>query len=345
MTLKHCIIHKIERKAPGNDIITEIRQQENNSSGPIYSLIEQLKQSYQRSSQKQYGHFDQTRSDNPIPQWLQEHQSGKSTFPTISLRIIEHFQEKLGSTDEVFSFHLVIAFETVLDQDLLYIFWVPHVDATHVNSDLEVASSQFIDTRKLHYATKVYLHEWLEENSQKYLSMVMSRGNKNLSDAFSNSIGFSTGLDLAEDTSEFLGILDQYAKSIPEEKVSEYKGKVLDYCIEQDKNGNPVVFDDISSQLDESAPENFSSFVSDHQQTPKTEIYTDRSSLKRYVRYFGRDNTMSISFSSEMFGEDIIYDPQSGSLTIKRIPKSLKQQLQRRINPPSADSPEESTDI
>ncbi len=338
MTLKHCIIHKIERKAPGNEITTEIKPQENNSSGPIYSLIEQLKQSYQRSSQKQYGHFDQTISDNPMPQWLKEHQQGKSTFSSISLRIVEHFQEKLSATDEVFSFHLLIAFETVLDQDLLNIFWVSHIDANHINSDLEVASSRFIDATKLQYAAKIYLHEWLEENTLKYLSMLTSRGNKNLSDAFSAAIGFSAGLNLAEDTGEFLGILDEYTKSIPEEKVSEHKGKILDYCIEQDKQGNPVVFEEISSQLDESEPEKFSTFVSNNQQSPKTEIYTDRSSLKRYVRYFGRDNTMSISFSSEMFGEDILYDPQSGTLTIKKIPKSLKQQLQSTIKPSDTDN-------
>lgn len=338
MTLKHCIIHQIERKAPGNDILISNRDQENSSTGPIHSLIEQLKQSYQRSSQKQYGHFDQDNSDNPLPQWLKEQQQGKATFASISLRLLEHFQQVFAANDEVFNAHLLMAFETVLEQDIFYVFWVTHIDANHINSDLEVASARFVDTAKLQYASKIYLQEWIEQDSQKYLSLMSSKGNKNLSDAFTAAIGFSNGVNLAEDTGEFLSIVDQYSESIPDDKISEYKGKILDYCIEQDKQGKPVVFNEISSQLDDKEPEQFSNFISLNQQSPKTEIYTDRSSLKRYVRYFGRDNNMSISFSSEMFGEDIVYDPQSGSLTLKRIPKSLKLQLQRSMLPSSSSA-------
>jgi len=335
MTLKHCIIHQIERSAPGTEISVSNREQENTSTGPIHSLIEQLKQTYQRSSQKQYGHFNRDGDDNPLPQWLKEQQQGKATFASISLRLLEHFQHIYAANDEVFSAHLLIALETVLEQDLFYVFWVNHIDANHIDSNLDVASARFVDTTKLQYATKIYLQEWLELDSQKYLSLMAAKGNKHLSEAFTAAIGFSNGVDLAEDTGEFLAIVDQYSESIAEDKVSEYRGKILDYCLEQDKQGRPVVFEEISNQLDESSPTEFSSFVSTRQQTPKAEIYTDRSSLKRYVRYFGRDNNMSISFSSEMFGEDIVYDPQSGSLTLKRIPQSLKQQLQRSISAPS----------
>ena len=82
-------------------------------------------------------------------------------------------------------------------------------------------------------------------------------------------------------------------------------------------------------ELNENAPTEFVNFVSENQQAPKVEMYTDRGSLKRYIRFFGRDKDMSISFSADMVGQDIIYDEHSGTLTIKRIPKSLKQQLKR----------------
>ncbi len=132
-----------------------------------------------------------------------------------------------------------------------------------------------------------------------------------------------------EETREFLDIIDQYAETIPEEKVREYKSQVLDYCVEQDRVGQPVVFEEISTQLDEKQPQQFSNFISENQQLPKPEIRTDRSSLKRYIRFFGRDKNMSISFSADMFGENIVYDEQAGTLTIKEIPKSLRQQFQK----------------
>ena len=341
MSIKHSIIHHIERPAPGHDIETQVREQENSGVGPVHSLLEQLKQSFQRSSQKQYGHFDRDNTETPLCGWLQEQQQGKASFANLSQRMLQHLQQKLGDNDEVFSVHVLFVLETVMEQDIFYVFWINHRDANHIDSHLEVASARFVDPAKLQYAAKIYLTEWLEDDSQKYLALLSSRGNKNLSDAFTDFIGFTNGVDLAEDTGEFLGILDRYAESLPEEKVTEYKGKILDYCIDQDKKGQPVVFDEISSQLDDNEPKGFSSFISDNQQTPKTEIYTDRSSLKRYVRYFGRDNSMSISFSADMFGEDIIYDPRSGTLTLKRIPKSLQQQLQQSTPITQSSEPDE----
>jgi nucleoid-associated protein len=327
MSLTNCIIHHIERPAPGNDVAIATREQENNSVSAAHSLFEQLKQSFQRSSQKQYGHFDRELSDNPLPQWVKEQQSNKASFASISLRMMEHLQQLMGNNDEVFSSHILFALENVLEQDVMYIFWINHIDANHIDASLDVASARFVDPSKLQYAAKIYITEWLEQDSQKYLALLSARGNKTLSDSLIAFVGYANGIDIVEETSEFLGILDQYTESLPEEKTTEYKGRILDYCVEQDKHGRPVVFDEISTQLDESSPKQFSDFVSEKQQTPKAEIYTDRSSLKRYVRYFGRDKDMSISFSADRFGEDIIYDPQSGSLTIKRIPKSLRQQL------------------
>ncbi|MFA7555444.1 MAG: nucleoid-associated protein [Spongiibacteraceae bacterium] len=333
MALKHCIIHHIERSAPGAKVITSLREQDNNSAGAAYSLFEQLKQSFQRSSQKQYGHFDRDRSDNPMPGWIKEQQQGKSSFSRISQRMLEQLQQMLEANDEAFSAHIMFALESVMDQDQLFIFWVNHVDATHIDNNLEVSATQYIDGNKLPYAARLYLDEWLEQDSQKYLSIIASRGNKNLSDAFSGFVGFSTGIDIKEETHEFLNIVDQFTENLPVEQSSEYKGKILDYCIEQDKQGVPVVFEDISSQLNEKEPEQFASFVTTKQQSPKAEIYTDRSSLKRYVRYFGRDKNMSISFSADMFGQDIIYDEAAGTLTIKQLPKSLQQQLKKPGTP------------
>ncbi|MGK0500284.1 MAG: nucleoid-associated protein [Oceanicoccus sp.] len=327
MTLKHCIIHHIERAVPGADLNTELREQENNCAGPAYSLFEQLKQSYQRSSQKQYGHFDREQSDNPLPGWLLEQQQGKSPFARTSQRMLEQLQQKLGDNDEAFSAHIMIALEEVMDQPQLYIFWVNHVEANHIDRELEVSTSLYIDSNKMAYAARLFIDEWQLEDSQKYLSIITGRGNKNLSDAFDGFIGFSTGIDLKQETNDFLNIVDQYADTLPEEKNSDYKGQILDYCVEQDKQGSPVVFEDISHQLDEKHPEAFASFISSTQEAPKKEIYTDRSSLKRYMRYFGRDKDMSISFSSDRLGEDVIYDEEAGSLIIKRIPKSLKQQF------------------
>lgn len=337
MSLKHCIIHHIERPVPGAEVVTRLRDGENPTTDATFSLFEQLKQSFQRSSLKQYGCFDREQGDNPLPGWLRDQLAEKSSFAAISTRIMEQLQQKMQAHDEAFSAHIMLALETVMDQPQFYIFWITHTDANYIDSDLEVSSARFIDSGKLYYAARLFIEEWLEQETRKYLAIITARGNKNLSDSFADFIGFSAGLDPVEDTGEFLDIVDRYVDSLPEEKTSDIKGKILDYCIEQDKYGAPIVFDDISSQLDDASPEQFASFVTEQQQQPRNEIYTDRGSLKRYVRFFGRDNTMSISFSSDLFGDEVIYDEAKGTLTLMKIPKSLKQQLSRQKKHPEGE--------
>lgn len=327
MALAHCIIHHLERSVPGGDVSFQQREKENTPGGGAWSMFEQLKQTYQRSGLKQYGTFDRSAGDNPLPGWLKEFSEGKSAFARFSARLVERLQLAMEQHQEPFSAHIMVAIDEVMGENQWYLFWVNHVEASCIDSELEVLSARYIDTGKLHYGARLYIDEWLKQDTPKYLSMITARGNRVLTDAFSQFLGFSEGLDLVEDTSEFLQIVDNYVDTLPEEKTADIKGKIVDYCVEQDKVGEPIIFDELSSQLDQAAPERFAHFVSSQQQEPRTEIYADRRSLKRYTRYFGRDNTMSISFSSDLYGDEIVYDEATDTLTIKRIPKSLKQQL------------------
>lgn len=327
MTLKHCIVHSVERTVTGAGVDTRLRDGENSPTGSAVSLFEQFKQCFQRSGAKQYGRFDPARADNPLPGWLREQTQGKSTFCTVSRRIMEHLQQRMDNHQEPFSAHIMIAVDTVMTQDQWYLFWIEHVDASHIDIDLEVAATRYIDSGKLHFGARLFIDEWLQQDSPKYLSVIASRGNKILTDAFVDFIGFNVGLDLVEDTTEFLQIVDQYMDTLPEETTADVKGRIVDYCVEQDKSGAPIIFDELSSQLDPSTPEQFAHFVTQQQKQPKSEIYADRNCLKRYTRFFGRDNAMSISFSSDLYGEEVVYDETAETLTIRRIPKSLKQQL------------------
>jgi nucleoid-associated protein len=337
MPLNHCILHRIERSSHAGDIALELKEQENSPSGPIFSLFEQLKHSFQRSAQKQFGHFGSAH-ESPLPGWIKEQHSEKISFVSFSQRLAEQIKIHLANTEDPFSAHLLIAQETIMEQATLHVFWVPHVEAIAVDSHLEVGTSRYIDTKKIHYAMRLQLDEWLSEESPKYLSIISSRGDKAFAEALSNSIGFSSGVDLVKDTKEFLAIVEQYAESLPEEKASETKAQVIDYCMEQDKRGEPVVIKELSSQLNDSAPFEFSSFVSDKQEQPSATINIDRGSLKRYVRFSGRDKNMSISFSSDRYGSDIEYDPASGRLILNAIPKSLKQQLTQHNQPDNSDT-------
>jgi nucleoid-associated protein len=123
---------------------------------------------------------------------------------------------------------------------------------------------------------------------------------------------------------------------------------VVDYCLEQNKVGKPVVISELSTQLKENPPvrpkkindagENtpnetpvslpeFSDFVASTQPEAKPELITDTSKLRQFVRLSGRNNQLSMSFASSCLGDSIVYDPNTDSLTIKDIPPRLKARL------------------
>lgn len=331
MTIKHCSIHKIQRNKPGSDVTIQLRPNELKSEGPIVSLFEQLKLSFQRSTQKEYGLFNPELTDNPIPALLQKTLDETVGFSSMTHQLMEHLKLQFEKTQEPFNAHVLFVMDELIEQEFFYVFWITHTDAQFVNTDLEVDTLEYVNPSKLNFAFKIGVEQWKVEGWDQYMSHVAARGNKELSEAFSQFSGFISSVNLKEQTESFLEVVDDYIEKQDPGISERLKSKIVEYCIDQDMSGSPVDIEDLSSQLSEDKPDEFASFVMEKKPEVKKEIYTDRASLKKYVRFFGRDKNLSISFSSEMFGDNIIFDENEDQLILKQIPKSLKAQLTRYI--------------
>ncbi len=331
MSIKHCIIHSLKRQSEGSEIETNLRQQENLPEGPIVSLFTQLKQGFQRSATRQYGLFDPEMGDNPMPGWLKQLESESMGFATVSQKLTEHLKSKLEEISEGFSGHILYVVEELLEESQFYIFWVSHSEGQYIDHEIDIENIEYVDASKMNYVLKLDFNQWQVENWQQYLSVITSRGSKDIATAFLQFCGFVSSVNLQQQTDEFLTAVDAYAKSLPENESKTYKNKVVDYCVEQDMNGNPINVKQLSEELDSANPEQFSNFLNEQLDDPKEKIYTHRNSLKKFVRFYGREKDLSISFSSDMMGENVVYNPESGELTLKQIPKSLQQQLSKYL--------------
>ncbi|MCW9018385.1 MAG: nucleoid-associated protein [Kangiellaceae bacterium] len=332
MSIKHCIIHSIKRTAESGDITLNLRENENTPEGPIVSLFTQLKQSFQRSATRQYGLFDPEQSDNPLPGWLKQLEAESMGFTSVTKKLTEHLKSKLEEVTEGFSAHILYVVEELLEESQLYIFWVTHSEAQLIDSEMDIDNIEYVDSGKMNYVMKLDFNQWQVENWQQYLSVITSRGSKDIGHAFLQFCGFVSSVNLQQQTDEFLTVVDEYAQTLSADESRQYKNKIVDYCVEQDMQGNPINVKDLSEELNSSNPEHFSDFVSEKMEEPKEEIYTHRNSLKKFVRFYGREKDLSISFSSDMMGENVIYNPETGELTLKEVPKSLKQQLSKYLN-------------
>ena len=331
MPINQAIIHHLCRNRDKSDIKTQLRTDINIAEGPMVSLFTQLKQAFQRSATRQYGLFDPEQTDNPLPGWLKQLTAENMSFLNVCEKTSQHFKLVLEQVDDAFDAYLFFVVEELLEEKFLYLFWVSHSDAQQIDSELDVAQVEFVDTAKLSYVLKLDFNQWEVKNWQQYLSVITSRGEKNLAHAFLQAIGFVSSVNLQQQTDEFLGLVSEYAKSLPSAQTGAYKNKVVDYCVEQDMQGNPINLKQLSQELDSQDPEAFLTFITEHQQEPKEEIYTHRSSIKKFVRFYGREKDLSISFSSDMMGDRVVYDADSGELTLRKIPKSLQQQLAKYL--------------
>lgn len=328
MALTQCIIFNLERSAPGQALSVKAGKPYSECVGPVASLFDQLKRAFQRSAQKQFGRFDDEASP-PLPGWTKDYLEQKSSFESLAASVVKQLSTSLDSNDEAFAAQIMVAEEVLLEQKRLYLLWTEFTEALNVNADGEVETCRYLDGNRLPYAMKLHIDEWQLGESTKYLSILAGRGNKAISEAFKMAVGFTLGVDLEKQTKEFLRVVERYTEELPDDKRDLQKEQILDYCVAKDSIGEEVVIADLSELLSPEQPKAFSNYVEQSSQDEQDSLHLHRSSLKRYVRFSGRDKYMSISFSSRLFGDNVVFDANSGELTLKKVPKSLRNQIRR----------------
>ena len=328
MALQHILLQKLERRQHNGDIQRVSRDSCNAVDGPIYSIFEQARNALQRSASKQIGSFDNSSEHTQLIGLTQNWLDKKQDFLQYSQHAAQLLEQQFLASEEPFSYMLLTALEERAEQQYLYILCLAEEDVISAGNDLEPISSRRIVADKVAFGLSANLTEWQQaHDSTTYLTLQRGRGNKMLSEAFLRFSSFSQRIDNSQQTKEFLTVVDSFSEQLPEEQSQPVKTAILDYCINQDKIGQPVSISELSSHINEQAPTQFSEFVNQQQATTDDTVFTHRPSLKRYMRYFGRDHSLSISFNADRIDQDIVYEPISGTLTIKKLPKSLKQQL------------------
>lgn len=255
--------------------------------------------------------------------------------------------------------YLAFATEELADTDKLYIFHLREKSNICLTNDMQLSESRILDFSNTGFGICIdtaALKKEQEEgkrSDEKYFTFSFGRGDKPVQKLFSDFSGFIDTLDTEQETQEFLQIVEEYASTLPEDESAETKSKVIEYCVEQDKQGESVEFKTLSGQLDSNAPEKFEQFVAlkkrerreirprsestmnddasselaHGESVIKTELIPDRKSLKNYLRYSGKNKEVTLSFAATALGTDISFDASDNTLTIKNLPSRLLKQL------------------
>jgi len=331
MAISNCITHRISRQGTETPVELQLREQVMAVNGRLDELVRELKHAYVGKAGKLYGQFNTDLDKCHVSQWLRECSEEKLSFERFTIKATEALKTLLEDTDLVPDAHILFAMENLADTDVLYVFVIQHNEGVYLDGDLLLQSSHFLDVSGVLLGAKIDMTAWLQEGDASYLSMLRARGDKDFTDLFGNWLGFADQRDIAAETSTFLETVTAYSDTLETEAAQVYRNQVVDYCLEQDKRGEPVVIRELSEHVNTEKPEAFQSFVSKRQEEPKAELIPDRRQLKQFVRLSGRNEQLSMSFAADCLGESIVYDKNTDSLVITNIPGPLKLKLIKHL--------------
>jgi len=289
MPVTDFIAHQIDRHNAAEPARPSYRDDPIAVDDHASQLQNELKQVFATRTSKRYGQFDPEQGDNPVPGLLQDWLKEKMTFAAFSQALARHFVTLLDGVEAPFAGHLLFWREDAADAQWLYLLHLQHQTGLVINSRMEISETEYADLAHMGFCARINLTHWSENLSEKYLTVSRNRGDRFLQDVFLRWIGFTDTVNVTAETSEFLNIVEAYADQLPEEQSKEYRSKVVDFCMEQEKSGEPVVYKELSYYLDEAEPERFSNFVQEKQEQPREELIPDKTQLRKYVRFSGRN--------------------------------------------------------
>ncbi len=330
MAIREAIVHFID-KPEGEASVVSPRQSTLTINESLDELIGKVAAAYNNRAGKIYGCFESDEQAYPFSNWLKQYHQGSLDLAQFSTTTLGRFREQLDNQTEAFSGYLLIARMQVLEVEQLLILILSTSPAVIIDEQLELSDARHLDLGKVQLGAKINLDEWKKGDSRQFISFVKSRGGKEINDSFRQCLGCIEEVDSKEQTQTLLKVFNDYCNQseLPPGQTSEVKQRAYEYCNDQIEAGDRVQLQELSVVMDSSDPDKFFNYVAEQDAGLKPEIPADRNGLKKFVRYSGSMKGMSISFSEMLLGEQILYDADTDTLTIRGTPPTLKKQLAR----------------
>ena len=326
MPITHAITHHIRREADAEPQFS-LRQEELATEGHSEVLLGKLKSSFLARISREHGSFTTEGEPALLRRELEGFLSGERSFTDLSTAVAEELGRKAKEKKTELDAHLLFFIEKSFDHHMFYLFVTRLSESLTISDTLDVVTSYALDTGPAMFGIKVDLAEWKERQDYAYLSLLPPRGNPALAESFYELTGFNNGINKQEATLAFLEGVEAFAKHVPEEKVDDYRSQVVEYCMEREEKDAPVDLQGLAKSVEGINPDEFVRIVADHAPEGEQELMVDRRSLRKYVKFAGREKDLAISFNSYQLNKRVQYDADTDTLSINGLPKALRSQL------------------
>ena len=295
------------------------------------ALVDALKNSFFSRLTREHGSFASADETAPLPRELDDY-TRHQDFAALTRRLMEDWKTLLDRDLQDIDAGVVFLAETNGEQQVFYMLVAGYKTAFSIGPDLAIETTRHLDLGSALFGIKVDMHEWLTARHYAYLSLVPPRSNRKLAEGYTALTGFSAGLDKTDTTEAFLAGVEAFAKQVDQDRVDSYRHQVVDYCAQQEQRDAPIDLQELSRSVDGIDGDRFSRFMADYTPERDSALMMDRRSLRRYVKFTGREKDLAISFSSSQLNSRVHYNPDKDTLSIDGIPRTLREQLLRHLN-------------
>ncbi|MDG9809476.1 MULTISPECIES: nucleoid-associated protein YejK [Pseudomonas] len=336
MTLRHAVMHLIDKKPDGSPAVLHKADAELALTDAAENLVNDFNHAYNGKQGKAWGFFHGESGAYPFSGWLTKYMDGEMSFLDFTGEAVEHLQRLLEESAFSSGGHVLFAQYQCGMTEYLNIAVLQHADSVLVDGDLQVRTSRQLDLGQMSLAARINLTEWRNNTASKlYVSYIKGKNGKKISDIFRDFIGCMEGVDGPGETRTMLKAFSDFVEKedLPEEAAREKTLTLIDYATTQAKIGGLVTLDELSAVIDEDRPGAFAAFArAAVGVSPETPFPVEKSVINQFRRFTGRAEGLSISFEAHLLGEKVEFDPAAGTLLIKGLPTPLVDQLKRNAS-------------
>lgn len=328
MNINHIIVHSLKKEQHQDqaDIDVNLREEELPVDDRVIALLEGVRDVYTNKTGKAFGKLGDTRFFSMKLKKMYAKKNGFIGFTNIAMRELKgHIAAQPLATGGYILF-------ADFDNDGVHYFMVVMLkskDGLSFDDELKLMDAHHLELDRLHFAARVDVDAWQAGGDENNVSFVKGRASTSVTLYFKGFLGIEEFSESTKITQNLVIAATNYYRQelgLDNSSVEEHKKNIHDYCQKKHENEVPIYLDELSRYLDEDNPARFMEYAQNSYEIPN-EFQVDKSRLRKFLRYSGQDKGVSISFTSEMFGSRVRYDPVADVLTINEVPKTLKNQL------------------
>jgi len=203
--------------------------------------------------------------------------------------------------------------------------------------DLDIETIKSIDLDKLHMAARINLSNWINGQSQRYISFKIGRASKGVTDYFSKFIGCDEHTDSKKDTIALREVINDFVAhhDLSDDQKREIREVVFDRAMDAIENEEPLLLKNLSDLFDvtfaieEDKKGEFLAIAQNEPYELSDEIRPDKGKLRTFTRFSGKNKWISLSIEAEAITEGVI-EYNNGILIVRDVPNDIKKELEQR---------------